>query len=405
MGKETKIGVSVILILLCVLAGTLAIRMTRNKDSALVAATPEIGKRPSPPPATPVEARRPETVVVPSSKPSGWAAASDVSSPASKEHHGPKGPPMSYMPDPARTVSRFSGSTSAPALGPTPGLAPGAVGSGATTLSVRPFAPGDRAAQTGPSFASSPPPPAPVPPEPNPLRMPSPGPAAGGSFGRYGSSSPPLAAPAPTPPPTYAANRYGPNSSLEASPAPIHSVSMANTIADAPHARRQVEGPPADGKYRVRPSDNYWHISERLYGSGAYFKALAEHNRDRIGRPDRLLPGTTLAAPSAKELEEKYPDLCPKPNHQRKPGSRFANVSSGARLAGRRTYKVESGDTLFDIAKHELGSPGRWGEIYELNRDVLGDDYDYLSPGLELVLPDAPRPDTLTRNPEGLLRR
>ena len=53
-----------------------------------------------------------------------------------------------------------------------------------------------------------------------------------------------------------------------------------------------------------------------------------------------------------------------------------------------RVYTVEDGDTLFEIARHELGKPSRWAEIYDLNRDVLGNDFDYLRPGIELILPD-----------------
>ena len=49
---------------------------------------------------------------------------------------------------------------------------------------------------------------------------------------------------------------------------------------------------------------------------------------------------------------------------------------------------MEDGDTLFEIARHELGKTSRWAEIYDLNREVLGNDFDYLRPGLELILPD-----------------
>ncbi len=33
------------------------------------------------------------------------------------------------------------------------------------------------------------------------------------------------------------------------------------------------------GKYTVVPNDNYWIVAEKIYGNGAYFKALFEHNR------------------------------------------------------------------------------------------------------------------------------
>jgi len=113
--------------------------------------------------------------------------------------------------------------------------------------------------------------------------------------------------------------------------------------------------------------------------------------------------------PEIAELEEDFPDLCPKASHRdivkaREAGAgRLRNVSYN----GGRRYVVQEGDTLFDIARYELGKASRWIEIHQLNRELLGDDYDYLSPGLELILPSEqrrtervaqePRRDTATR--------
>jgi nucleoid-associated protein YgaU len=385
-----------------VLAGVVAMRMTCNKEKSLATAiaVPEVGKRvaesmKSPPPSGPT------TLVAASGpKPGGWASVSDLGSRGTSGPSAPKPPEMSYMPDPSLAGSRHGMHLTPP---PTLSSAPAPTG---TTLALRPTMPAD----TPPSL--------PVPPADNPFRTaysvnsaPDTGPV-GGAVGRHhrypmeSSGSTATAAPSPPPPSqfTYTAGRYG--SPPEPGPA-MRSVSMPMAPPpNIPPERQPVERVTPGGTYKVQPSDNYWRISEKLYGTGAYFKALAEHNRDHIGRDDRLLPGTTLDAPTAAQLEEKYSGLCPKASHQRPPaGARIANVSSGARLAGRRTYKVEAGDTLYDIAKHELGNPGRWGEIYQINRDVLGEDYDYLSPGLELVLPEGSRRDTLTRNPDGMLRR
>jgi nucleoid-associated protein YgaU len=64
-------------------------------------------------------------------------------------------------------------------------------------------------------------------------------------------------------------------------------------------------------------------------------------------------------------------------------------------------YVVEEGDTLFDIARYELGKASRWAEIYDLNRGQLGTDYNYIAPGTKLMLPDAvtSEPDALTTRP------
>ena len=159
-----------------------------------------------------------------------------------------------------------------------------------------------------------------------------------------------------------------------------------------------------DGKYEVQPNDSYWTISEKVYGTGGYFKALAEQNRGKVGNEDRLTPGDLIATPSVAQLEKSYPELCPKASRRETQESRTMNVSTRQSYRGGRTYTVSEGDTLFNIARYELGKASRWAEIYELNRDVLGKDFNYLTPGMKLVLPDGEKADVLTRRSGDLLR-
>ena len=59
----------------------------------------------------------------------------------------------------------------------------------------------------------------------------------------------------------------------------------------------------------------------------------------------------------------------------------------GATETKTKTYTVDSGDNLSAIAKQELGDANRWREIYDLNKDVIGDNPDLIQPGMELKLP------------------
>jgi len=154
-----------------------------------------------------------------------------------------------------------------------------------------------------------------------------------------------------------------------------------------------------DGSYKVQPNDNYWVISRRLYGTGAYFKALAEHNRNKVPQEDQLTVGQSIFAPAVTELEELYPELCPKPSRREIVKQRATSVGRLSSYRGGRTYTVQEGDTLFDIARYELGKASRWSEIYELNRDVIGEDYDYLPTGLQLALPSDAPAENVTRRP------
>jgi nucleoid-associated protein YgaU len=159
--------------------------------------------------------------------------------------------------------------------------------------------------------------------------------------------------------------------------------------ADEVPGRMRAENPlRGDGMYEVQPNDSYWTISERVYGSGAYFRALAEQNRGKAARPDRLPPGLVISTPPVAQLEKDYPDLCPRPNRREAVRNRAAGAASlAATTGGGRVYVVQEGDTLSSIARNELGKVSRWAEIYQLNREALGKDYDYLTPGLRLVLP------------------
>lgn len=201
-------------------------------------------------------------------------------------------------------------------------------------------------------------------------------------------------------------DRYGSTGSTTAGGASAHGaggVSASAPIASqyTPSGQRR-----ADGTYVVQPTETYWSISERLYGTGAYFKALAEHNRDKVPHPDRLKVGDVIRAPTREQLEQTYADLCPKPSHVDAARRQAMSLASGPAQHGTgKTYTVQQGDTLWDIAKYELGKPARWVEIYELNKEVLGEDLDHLRPGTRLALPGGERPDTLTRRPGDGMQR
>ena len=59
----------------------------------------------------------------------------------------------------------------------------------------------------------------------------------------------------------------------------------------------------------------------------------------------------------------------------------------GGQSATAKTYTVKSGDTLSDIAQAEMGDANRWRELYEANKDAVGNNPDMIHPGLELKIP------------------
>ena len=183
---------------------------------------------------------------------------------------------------------------------------------------------------------------------------------------------------------------------------PTANIAVASTGAITPAAGIQRDG----DKYSVQPNDSFWTISEKAYGTGAFFKALYEHNRKAHPEVDEMKVGQIISVPDESVLRHSYPDLCPAPRKQ-VAGVQQRLASASGRMPGSgRVYTVEDGDTLFEIARHELGKTSRWAEIYDLNREVLGNDFDYLRPGLELILPDEKQSsENVTRQPTSVYPR
>jgi nucleoid-associated protein YgaU len=85
------------------------------------------------------------------------------------------------------------------------------------------------------------------------------------------------------------------------------------------------------------------------------------------------------------DTDTKTPDYAPK-EYKVIPGSEIH--APDEIKAAEKSYTIKSGDNLSDIAQEQLGDANRWKEIYELNKDVIGDNPDLIHPGKKLKLPD-----------------
>jgi len=140
-----------------------------------------------------------------------------------------------------------------------------------------------------------------------------------------------------------------------------------------------VEPPTYDGPiatHVVERGESLWGIAERRYGEGRLHEALAKFNDGVVGAGGIVRVGSKLKIPPKDVLLGKQ-SLA---RGNREAGTR---EESGADEA-ERTYTVQKGDTLGEIAQRELGSAKRWREIVRLNEV---EDPDRVPVGTVLKLP------------------
>jgi len=124
--------------------------------------------------------------------------------------------------------------------------------------------------------------------------------------------------------------------------------------------------------YTVKPGDNLWAISERVYGHGDDYPLLIAANTGRPMSDGRLFDergviyaGWVLEVPRPSRTVVDTED-------------------------GRRVYVVQAGDCLIGVAGRLLGDSTRWREIFELSRDATTPDGRHRLTNPNLIWPDLP---------------
>jgi nucleoid-associated protein YgaU len=172
-------------------------------------------------------------------------------------------------------------------------------------------------------------------------------------------------------------------------------------IAATNSSARSPQGAPSE--------DDLWNT-----GGGAQKNRVSDSGNSEPNRKPSYMPD--LRRRAVPEQHDRYENADSRPPvREREQGSIFGDEtkrdaaayddapgrgrkSDAAATAG-RTYTVAEGETLFDIARTELGKAARWVEIYDLNADALGSNIDNLRAGTQIVLPgdDGRQTDPLTR--------
>ncbi len=126
--------------------------------------------------------------------------------------------------------------------------------------------------------------------------------------------------------------------------------------------------------HRVLPGETLATISEMYYGHARSAKLLLKANPS-VADPRSLRVGMLIKIPAQEnELTNDHAS------------QRTSTVAPAKKLMAKH-YIVKSGDSLFMIAKHELGGGARWKEIFELNKHALGNNPNRLKVGQSLTMP------------------
>ena len=127
----------------------------------------------------------------------------------------------------------------------------------------------------------------------------------------------------------------------------------------------------------VADGDALWDLATKVYGDGRFFAAVHAANKSMLdGRP-KLLPGMKLLFPSKARLLREFRALVPSDI-----------LESPTDVPA--TYTTQSGDSLFTVAREQLGQASRFAEIQELNETQISKStlhLDELPVGLKLALP------------------
>lgn len=141
--------------------------------------------------------------------------------------------------------------------------------------------------------------------------------------------------------------------------------------------------------YTWKAGDTFPNLAQRFYGDPSRLAILKRINEGRTDvQPGErvLVPVYDLDAAPAAAPAPAPTMASTKTNADAPKAVETAPPAAPASTSGPRYHVVKDGESLWKIAKQELGSGARWNDIYNANRDVLSSP-EALHTGLKLRVP------------------
>jgi nucleoid-associated protein YgaU len=175
------------------------------------------------------------------------------------------------------------------------------------------------------------------------------------------------------------------------------------TAAASTNATPLVELDTSERSHRIADGDTLVRLAERYLGRADRSQELFEYNRDVLSNPDVLPIGKQLRIPPLVPVQTADPLPSMKSTASEPAGTQQSLVPLGgdkpaaAKTAAtaisaksknpkQRTYEVQAGDNLVDIARKLYGDGRRHEQLFEANRHVLKNPAS-LKAGMVLIVP------------------
>ena len=164
----------------------------------------------------------------------------------------------------------------------------------------------------------------------------------------------------------------------------------AHRTATHRRAPSQDDAPVAtagERSYTVRAGQTLTSIASDIYGDPHAWMQIQKANPKL--NPSRLRVGTKILIPDPAAVRPHPAVVVPAADVI------YADASADVlNTAAGTTYRVQSGDSLYKLARRFLGSGRRADALYELNRDVIGSSPRQLKRGMVLRIPTGTLSDT-----------
>jgi nucleoid-associated protein YgaU len=141
------------------------------------------------------------------------------------------------------------------------------------------------------------------------------------------------------------------------------------------HERLTTVAPVEPGRTHVVASgETFVSIARAVYGDGRYYQAIIDANPSVD--PAKLRPGVSIQLPPDSQVKQG-----------RKSARSSGDASSSAGSSDGKTYTVQSGDSLYKIAKKLYHNGEKSADLYEANKQTIGPDSTRLKIGMVLTVP------------------